>query len=236
MSALDANVHETMGDRWEFNAEVARVFDDMLARSIPQYQTMRETVRRVGRAFIREGTTVVDLGCSRGEALAPLVEEHAGRCRFVACEVSEPMRRAASVRFAGKGVAVEATDLRFDYPHVTDASLTLAVLTLQFVPINYRQRVIEQVYRSTIDGGALVLVEKVLGDGALDDVFVEAYHETKELAGYSKTEVERKRFALEGVLVPVTARWNEQLLERAGFSRVDCFWRWMNFAGWAAVK
>lgn len=23
---------------------------------------------------------------------------------------------------------------------------------------------------------------------------------------------------------------------RAGFKHVDCFWRWMNFGGWVAVK
>ena len=27
--------------KWAFDGEVARVFDDMLARSIPQYETMR---------------------------------------------------------------------------------------------------------------------------------------------------------------------------------------------------
>lgn len=237
MSATDTNVHETLGERWEFNAEVARVFDDMLARSVPQYHTMREAVRRVGRSFVREGSSVVDLGCSRGEALAPLVEEFGQRCRFVACEVAEPMLQAARVRFASyPSVLVERVDLRTDYPDVSDASLTLGVLTLQFVPINYRQRIIDDAFAATIPGGALVLVEKVLGDGALDDLFVRAYHETKELAGYSATEVERKRLALEGVLVPITARWNEQLLERAGFRRVDCFWRWLNFAGWVAVK
>ena len=42
--------------------------------------------------------------------------------------------------------------------------------------------------------------------------------------------------SLEGVLVPVTAKWNEQLLRSAGFAEVDMFWRWMNFAGWVAVK
>jgi len=48
--------------------------------------------------------------------------------------------------------------------------------------------------------------------------------------------VSRKKESLEGVLVPVTARWNEQMLEEAGFRHVDCFWRWMKFAGWVAVK
>ena len=42
--------------------------------------------------------------------------------------------------------------------------------------------------------------------------------------------------SLEGVLVPVTASWNEELLAKAGFKQIDCFWRWMNFAGWIAIK
>jgi hypothetical protein len=38
------------------------------------------------------------------------------------------------------------------------------------------------------------------------------------------------------VLVPVTARWNEELLASAGFRQVDAFWRYMNFVGWIAIK
>jgi tRNA (cmo5U34)-methyltransferase len=134
------------------------------------------------------------------------------------------MRLSASVRF-GKTVDLHGTDLRYGYPPVEDACLTLSVLTLQFVPINYRQRIVDDAYRTTVDGGAFLLVEKILGDGDLDTLFVNVYHRTKELAGYSADEVERKRLALEGVLVPITARWNEDLLSRAGFRRVDCFWR-----------
>ena len=65
---------------------------------------------------------------------------------------------------------------------------------------------------------------------------VESYYRLKSAHGYSQEEIERKRLSLEGVLVPVTARWNEELLYMAGFRQVDCFWRWMNFAGWVAVK
>jgi tRNA (cmo5U34)-methyltransferase len=36
--------------------------------------------------------------------------------------------------------------------------------------------------------------------------------------------------------VPVTAGWNEEMLRGAGFQEIDCFWRWLNFAGWVAVK
>jgi tRNA (cmo5U34)-methyltransferase len=236
--AVDANVHDSMDSRWEFNEEVTRVFDDMLERSIPQYQTMRATVRELGLRFIRPRSTVVDLGCSRGEALAPFVGARDG-CRYVGCEVSEPMRAAAQERFQGRDdVTILDIDLRDGYPVAKrTTSLTLAVLTLQFIPINYRQRIIADAFRSTLPGGALILVEKVLGEGhEIDSAMVDTYHDAKRQAGYSQEEVERKRLALEGVLVPVTAAWNEELLRNARFAQVDCFWRWMNFAAWVAVR
>src|SRR6185436_16243221 len=127
-------------------------------------------------------------------------------------------------------------DLREEYPPVR-ASLTLSVFTLQFVPIEHRQRVVQDVYDHTLPGGAFVLVEKVLGRSAhVDRLLVDRYYALKAANGYSQEAILRKRLALEGVLVPVTAKWNEDLLHLAGFSQVDCFWRWMNFAAWLAIK
>ena len=114
---------------------------------------------------------------------------------------------------------------------------SLCILTLQFVPIEYRQRIVRDVYAHTVEGGAFILVEKVLGASAdIDAEMVDQYYTLKRANGYSEEQIERKRLSLEGVLVPVTARWNEELLRGAGFGQVDCFWRWMNFAGWLAVK
>jgi len=133
-------------------------------------------------------------------------------------------------------VAIKNLDLRETYPRVT-ASVTLSVLTLQFVPIEHRQKVVRNVYKSTLPGGAFILVEKVLGNTAeIDEMMVKQYYQMKRNNGYSQDQIERKRLSLEGVLVPVTAHWNEEVLSMAGFRQVDCFWRWMNFAAWVAVR
>jgi tRNA (cmo5U34)-methyltransferase len=77
----------------------------------------------------------------------------------------------------------------------------------------------------------------VLGATAeIDEAFVDLFLEIKRQNGYSQGEIDRKRMSLEGVLVPVTARWNEELLREEGFASVDCFWRHLNFAGWVAIK
>ena len=115
--------------------------------------------------------------------------------------------------------------------------MVLAVLTLQFTPIEYRQQIVRRVYESLAPRGAFILVEKVLGATAkIDEAFVELFLNIKRENGYSDSQIDRKRMSLEGVLVPVTAHWNEELLRQEGFTSVDCFWRHLNFAGWVAVK
>lgn len=242
MEKQERVVDQTMPDgKWEFDANVTAAFDDMLERSIPQYQVMRDAVTNVGASFVQRGTDIVDLGCSRGAALDPFVKRFGAYNKFYGLEVSEPMLEAARQRFSGyiehaKTVDIRRHDLRHGYVPVS-ASLTLSVFTLQFIPIEHRQRVVQDVYDHTVHGGAFVLVEKILGANArLDKLFVDEYYGLKANHGYSQEAIERKRLSLEGVLVPVTAAWNEQLLLQAGFRSVDCFWRWMNFAGWVAVR
>jgi tRNA (cmo5U34)-methyltransferase len=201
---------------------------------------MRGLVHQVGRSFVRAGTQVVDLGCSHGAALAPFVAEFGASASYVGIEVSPPMLEAARTRFHGELAAgtVELLDLdlRGPYPAV-EASLTLSVLTLQFTPIEHRPRIVRDVYRHTVEGGAFVLVEKILGGSArVDGLFNELHHGLKRASGYSQEEIDRKRLSLEGVLVPVAAGWNEDLLRGAGFREVECFWRCLNFAAWVAVK
>jgi tRNA (cmo5U34)-methyltransferase len=226
--------------RWAFDESVTVCFDNMLSRSIPQYDVMREASFEIGRRFVQPDTAIVDLGCSRGEALAPFIKQFGIGNRYIGVEISAPMAAACRERFAihvrNGLVDIRETDLRTGYPNAA-ASLTLSVLTAQFVPIEHRQRVISAVYRNTVPGGAFLIVEKVLGATAsIDEHMVARYYDLKARNGYSREDIDRKRLSLEGVLVPVTARWNEDLLRSAGFAEVDCFWRWMNFAGWVAIK
>ena len=185
-------------------------------------------------------TAVVDVGCSRGEALSPFVDSFGATIQAVGVEVSEAMLAAARQRFAGyinAGVVdIRKMDLRTEFPPVK-ASLILSVLTLQFTPIEYRLQILKRIYDALIPGGAFLIVEKILGDSAWIDTLIGAeYYRDKSANGYTAEQIERKRLSLEGVLVPVTAEQNTTFLRRTGFSEVDCFWRYLNFAGWLAIK
>jgi tRNA (cmo5U34)-methyltransferase len=225
---------------WEFDENVTACFDDMLSRSIPDYEEMRSLVLRVGTEFVQHRTEIVDLGCSRGAGLEPFVRKFGAFNHYIGVEISPPMLAASRERFAGlverNIVDIQSIDLRHEYPPVA-ASLTLCCLTLQFTPIEYRQQILKSIFRSTLPGGALILVEKIIGCSAeIDSILVKLHLRHKEDNGYSKDAIDRKRLSLEGVLVPITAAWNEQLVRTAGFSQVEMVWRNLNFAAWVAVR
>lgn len=225
------------GDRWEFDEGVTECFDDMLNRSIPLYEEMRNLVTRIALSFLPQTGVCVDVGASRGGAIAVLADARPYG-RFIGLETSESMLSAARERFsAHPNVWIRRHDLRVDpYPDVV-ADVTLVVLTLQFVPIEYRWSILRDIYASTRPGGAVIVVEKVLGSSyPTDRLFTDVYLEKKANSGYTDEEITRKRHSLEGVLVPITAEWNQQMIEKAGFHAVDCFFRWMNFAGWLGTR
>jgi hypothetical protein len=59
------------------------------------------------------------------------------------------------------------------------------------------------------------VVEKVFGATSnLDVALVNLFLQINRENGYSVSQIDRKRLSLEGVLVPVTARWNEDLLDQ----------------------
>jgi tRNA (cmo5U34)-methyltransferase len=244
-SPLEALLHERLDqfvpdERWQFDQNVTDVFENMLWRSIPEYDTMRALVFDLGATLVQPDTAIIDLGCSKGDALAPFVRQFEMANRYIGAELSDPMLKAARHRFAAlidRGIVdIRRLDLRAEYPPEM-ASLTLAVLTIQFTPIEYRQCIMQRIAAHTVPGGGVILVEKVLGSSArLEELLMRRYYALKAVNGYTHEQIERKRLALEGVLVPVAARWNEDLLRQAGFNQVECFWRWCNFAGWIAIK
>jgi len=223
------------GDKWKFDADVTEVFDDMLSRSIPDYVGMRRATTELALRFAQKGTDIVDLGCSRGAALKPIIQAlGVDDYDYIGLEVSEPMIEAAELEIPN--AEIYNFDLRDGYPEV-QSSVTLSILTLQFVPIEYRQRIIQDAYESTVSGGVFLFVEKVLGSDAVSDkVLVDTYLNRKGENGYTQEQIIAKRRSLEGVLVPVTSDWNVDLMERAGFTNVECYWRQLNFAGWFGIK
>lgn len=236
----------TPSDKWEFNEGVADCFENMLERSIPQYDVMRDSVANLAYSMVyndvrKDTFTALDIGCSDGLMIQKLRDVFDNCGHYVGVDVSDPMLDKAKYRFLddiiANDVEIKKCDLRTDFPNGYFDVIT-SVLSIQFTPIEYRQQIIQNVYNHLSGkNGCFLMVEKVLGNSAkLNKVFVDNYYGMKKKNGYSQAQIDRKRLSLEGVLVPVTNDWNIELLKQAGFKEIDVFWRWMNFVGYIAIK
>ena len=220
--------------KWEFNDEVSACFDDMLERSIPEYSLMRELTFKIGSDFASVGSNILDIGCSNGRAIEPFCRKFGDDLDYYLFDVSEHMLQRAKELLGD--VHIENKNIIEGF-NVGNCSLVLSILTLQFTPIEYRHKIMKSIYDNLNEGGALILVEKVLGNTSdIDDILVNKYYGMKKEHQYTEKQIKDKRKSLEGVLVPITASWNEDLLKQTGFRQIDCFWRCLNFAGWIAVK
>jgi len=228
---------------FEFNAQVADVFDDMLLRSIPFYLEIQCMIKEIGKKFWIRGTDVYDLGCSTGTTLINLCREIEGPARFVGYDNSAPMVEKAKQRIKEQGfensIQIRYGDLNADLSRLSleNASIVTICWALQFIRPLRRDHLIKWIYDGMIDGGVLVITEKVLTSHShMNRFFVDFYYDFKRRNRYSEEEIFRKREALENVLIPYRIDENLEMLKGSGFEITEVFFQWYNFAGFLCLK
>lgn len=225
---------------FEFGAGTAKVFDDMLDRSVPQYGELQRMIGELAGEFALEGTRVYDLGCSTGITMRTLDGAIEKDVTIVGMDYSQAMLDECHDRLESAEVRhpyeLRLQDLN-DGAGIEDASVVVLNLTLQFIRPIYRDTLIRQIFLGLELGGCLILVEKVLGNDSLfNRLFIQFYYDMKKRNGYSELEIAQKREALENVLIPYRYDENIDLLRRNGFAATDMFWKWYNFCGMVAVR
>lgn len=223
-----------------FDERVATVFSDMIERSVPGYATIISLIGTLAERYVTPGTMVYDLGSSLGAA-SLAIRHHLGDrdCHIVAVDNSAAMISNSRRLLEKDSATVPLELLQADILDIdiSNASMVVLNFTLQFIPLNKRQLLMEKIFAGMTPGGLLVLSEKVrFEDPDLDSLFIDLHHQFKMRHGYSELEVSRKRAALENVLIPETIAAHEQRISAAGFVSFDVWFQCFNFASMVAVK
>jgi tRNA (cmo5U34)-methyltransferase len=225
---------------FEFNDSVAEVFPDMLRRSIPGYDASLEAISTLARRYVRRDTRCYDLGCSLGASTLAM-RHNIGEpgCEIIAIDLAPAMvercRAIVAADDSAIPVSVEAADIR-DVP-IGNASMVVMNYTLQFLPVADRVGLIRRIYEGLVDGGVLVLSEKVADDDpVVESLLVDLHHEFKRANTYSDLEIARKRTALEKVLIPESTGTHLQRLADAGFEHCSVWLKHFNFVSILAIR
>lgn len=225
---------------FHFDDKVAGVFPDMIKRSVPGYTTIVAMTGLLAGRYASAGSRLYDLGCSLGAStLAMRQHVHFGDCQLVGVDNSPAMlarcRTVIDTDSHELPVSLVCADLQ-DVA-IENASVVVLNFTLQFVPREQRDAIIERIYRGLNPGGIMVLSEKVtFEDPHLDALNIDLHHQFKRANGYSDLEIAQKRSALENVLLPETLAQHKARIAGAGFTSCDVWFQCFNFASLVALK
>ena len=62
-----------------------------------------------------------------------------------------------------------------------------------------------------------------MDDSYLNRSYIDIYYDYKKVQGYSNVEIQKKREALENVLIPYKLKENIKMLNNSGFTKTETF-------------
>jgi len=226
--------------RFAFDEKVAKVFDDMIQRSVPGYGAIISMIGVLAQNFTQANSNIYDLGSSLGAATVIMrhrVEQK--NCRIFSVDKSHAMcKRCKQLIIKDKAtipvnvVCADISDIK-----IHSASVVVLNFTLQFIAPEMRHALLSNIYAGMLPGAILVLSEKVKSKNQHEQRFqTDMHHMFKRLNGYSELEISQKRSALDNVLRPDTIEQNIQRLQAAGFKHVYKWYQCFNFVSFVAIK
>lgn len=231
--------HEKVND-FAFDEAVARVFPDMIKRSVPGYTTIIPMIGLITEQYAQDQSYCYDLGCSLGAST--LAMRHGlknKKCELVAVDNSPSMLERCNHYIELDNDTTPVTQLCADIRDLEFEPCSVVTLnfTLQFLPPKDRSSLLEKIQQALLPGGVLILSEKICFDEPSEQSHLEELHWLfKKANGYSDLEVSQKRSALEQVLLPDTLDEHKTRLSHTGFGAIHLWYQCFNFMSLLAIK
>jgi len=223
--------------QFEFDEEVAAVFDDMLARSVPFYKQSQEITEFFIHKNLKNGGIVYDLGCSTATLLINISRKLKVKATLIGLDNSEAMLNRAKTKCEAFCADIELKNADILSYKYKNADIFVSNYTLQFVRPPVREELVQKIAFSTNQDGIFIFSEKVISHHSkLNKDLIECYYNFKKDQGYSEYEIVQKREALENVLVPYSEDENIKMALKAGFTHCEVIFRWANFTTFIAIK
>ena len=223
---------------FRFDKEVVEVFDDMVRRSVPGYDSMIQMIGLIARMYGQDNTNYYDLGSSTGAiSLAIALNNKHQKNTFFAVDNSEEMVSKCKQNLESKIDNLQATCADINQIHIENASIVVLNLTLQFIDVKDRSNLIKKIYEGLNPGGVLIISEKIhFEDKETQDQITNLHINFKKENGYSELEIANKRQAIENVLITDTKAIHIERLKDSGFKDTSCFFQCLNFVSFLSVK
>jgi tRNA (cmo5U34)-methyltransferase len=223
-----------------FDEAVARVFPDMIRRSVPGYTDVIALSGLIATHLTPAAARIYDLGCSRGATSLAILDRMQGDdAQLIAVDSAPAMIDHCRQELASHPRAAQLQLICGDIRQIEllPAHSVVMNYTLQFIPLPERLPLLVRIFNALQPGGVLLLAEKIaVANRADSDLLQQLHHAFKRANGYSDLEISQKRSALERVLLPESIETHQQRLAQAGFGQIAVWHQSLNFVALVALK
>lgn len=225
---------------FKFDEAVARVFPDMIQRSVPGYKTIIPMISLITERYVQNNTVCYDLGCSLGAST--LAMRHGAKnqsTRIIGIDNSQSMieRCQHYIELDNETTPVDLVCNDILQVDFEPCSVVTMNFTLQFLPLDHRLRLLQKICDALVPGGVLILSEKLLFSNEHEQNEQQELHWLfKRANGYSDLEISQKRNAIEKVLLPESQQTHLTRLKAAGFEEAFSWYQCFNFFSFLAIK
>ena len=243
MNNKDSLSHRVKSGRWVFDKEVAEVFDDMLFRSVPGLERACNTANLLFSSIEKfrpscNNYNVLDLGIGTGTTCQKIIPNPNSKAVFGIDTSFEMIEKARnSLRYTFGKVTLEQGDIKDPLPlsFPSKFGVILSVLTMMFVPPDYRLSVLQRLREALSREGSLFIMEKTV-PSSIPMIVRDSYRQYKLDSGYTVQQVNEKEASLQGVLIPQSPDEWERMFKVAGFESVELVFAELQFRGWLLRK
>jgi len=214
---------------WSFDYHVSKIFDDHVRKSIPCYDVIQKLIAKISQKYLPEKAIVYDLGTATGEVIYNIDKANRSKnITYIGIDISYPMLERAMEKCS------DITDVTFYNNSIEEinflhSDLIVSAFTLQFVDIEKRKQICQNIKNSLKSSGLFILCEKLAFDNdRISDLFI-TLHEDWKLNFFSNEEISLKRNSLKKVMRLLTFSDYYKMLREVGFKQINLFFQWCNF-------
>ncbi len=227
---------------WQFNKNVANVFDKHVKQSIPHYNDIQDYIVSLSEWFIKENSVIHDLGCSTGETIKKINNLNvSNNYKIIGYDASKRMIDLAKKKV--RSSKLKKRKINFICKNVLDikrfekSNLFISILLFPFLKLSERKRILKKIYDSLETGGAFICVEKIRANNAnYEDIFNQIYFDFKLKKKLNEKQILNKAKSLRSSMNLFSQKKTIQLIKDSKFQSCEIFFKCFNFLGYIAIK
>lgn len=218
-------------NKFDFSV-IADDFDDHISKSIRGYGDLFEDILSYSSCFIKDGSRVLDIGCSTGKLLKSIVSNNLTKqISATGVEIERAFAKYHNsdlINFIYDDFAQFDCDLKFDF--------ISSVFTLQFMNFVDRINALRKIYSLLNSGCGFIFCEKTTSENEQLNKMQEAGLRNFKKESFSNKEIIDKARRLKSSLHLMTVQAIFDELSSVGFGSVEIIWKQHAFAAFLAIK